>query len=335
MKYVPTLVSYIKNPKFRNHVVALTKDPFVFRFQNFGELNPDRPICIVGMDDNGITQGGLLSELRNLIIRFALCEKFNFTPVVEFRNSLYDEKEPIDGTTNAFEFYYKQPAGIELSAAWKSKYVYISRAIDCLGIDELRIEYDVDEKQIKRMGELYSNYLHLNEKTEKFFVEEITVLLKNRKTLGVHMRGGDFKKLYEGHPIPVCAEEYFPYIDLLIEKKGYEQIFLATDDSYNVEKMKEKYGAKIVLYSDVMRTESEAGIHTIGHRNGYSGYRMGLEVLRDVYTLAETDALITGHSGAGLMARIIKSSKKKEYEDFILMDNGICHNNNFFPQRKV
>lgn len=333
-RYFVVGIMNCRSKRFREGVIALANEPNVFYFRNMGNLNSDKNICILGTDDNGITQGGLLSELRNLLVRFAMCEHFNFIPVVEFKNCLYDEKTIINGTRNPFEYYFCQPQNISVDEAKMSRYVYISRGIDCLEFGTLNQQYTIGDAEIIRFGTLYKKYLHLNEITKGYIEEQKRCLFNQGPVLGVHIRGGDFNKLYDGHPIPVTPEEYFIEIDKLLEKKRYARIFLATDDKRVLEKMLIKYGDKLLYFNDTLRTCTDVGIHTLGHEESGVGYRMGLEVLRDLYILAETDGLVTGYSGVGLFARIIRTTMEKEYKDLVIMDNGICHNGKKFPQRK-
>ncbi len=334
LRYLVIGLANMHNTNFRNTVIALATKPGVFYFEEYGNLNPDKNICIMGMDDNYITQGGLLSELRNLLVRFAMAEHFGFVPVVEFRHSLYTEDEPMNGTTNAFEYYFNQPTEISLQDAWSSKYVYISRGMDALHFENLSQDYDISEPQIKRMGELYFKYIYLNDNTREFITNQIKELNNSKNTLGVQIRGGDFNALYEGHPIPIRIEQYITQIDKLIKQNGYEKIFVATDDSGALKSLQDRYGDKICFFKDTERTDDTIGIHTKNYYKKSNRYRMGLEVLRDMFTLVSCRGLVACHSGVSIFARIVKSTEENGYDDLIILDNGICHNGRKYPQRK-
>ena len=55
----------------------------------------------------------------------------------------------------------------------------------------------------------------------------------------------------------------------------------------------------------------------------YSKYRKGLEVLRDVYTLASCGGLVAGLSHVSILARIVKYSFDKKYSYQNILSNGI------------
>ena len=334
LRYWADCIMNCKSEKFRQSVIALANYPGVFFFEKYGKLNPDKNICIVGMDDNYITQGGLMSEIRNLLVRFAMCEHYGFTPVVEFRDSLYSMETPVNGTTNAYEYFFEQPTTVSLSEAWNSQYVYVSRGIDALEFADLNQNYDISDDQITKMGELFRKYIRIKTSVESIIQTQIDQLLLQKKTLGVHIRGGDFNQLYEGHPIPVTPEEYIDPIKKLLVSGEYEQIFLATDDQEAIDILKDAFKEKLLYYDNVSRTDDGTGVHTTGFRTGKNGYQMGIEVLTDTYCLANCDGLITGYSGAGLMAQIIKCAKGQKYSQKVILSNGFCNNGNVFPQRK-
>lgn len=321
------------NASYRDYVNAITNEPNLFYFRKLGELNPDKNICILGTDDRGITQGGLMSELRNLLVGFAMCEHFHLQPVVEFKNSLYDVCDSERGV-NAFEYYFEQPIGISVDDAKKSQFVYFSRVFDVLAFKELNVSYEIDEKQLDRFSEIYNKYLHINLSTSKMLAADIDHLLGGKKTLGVHIRGGDFNGLYNGHPVPLMPEDYYKDIDRLLNIRAYDCIFLASDDERIINQLTEKYGNQIIFFSDNKRTKDNTGIHSMRNKETDEGYRKGYEVLRDAYALAGCEDLIIGLSGVGSYARIVRRAEHSEMRDAVVLSKGICQNDKLFPQRK-
>ena len=50
---------------------------------------------------------------------------------------------------------------------------------------------------------------------------------------------------------------------------------------------------------------------------------LGVEVLRDMYSMAECDGLVAGLSQVSYAARIQKKSMGSEYEDLVILNKGI------------
>ena len=304
----------------------------VLFFQRFGELNSDKRIYITGFNQDRVTVGGILAELRKDLIQIDMAEKYNLTPVIEFRNSLYTEKEPINGTYNAFEYYFNQVSEISVEEAWKSSYVYVQRNGDILHAD-IPFSYELAEEHIERLGSVFKKYISFNENTQNMINKDMASLIgeERDKILGVHIRGTDFNNDYNGHPVPVSAEQYFDVIDHYLKNKQYERVFLATDDSRLVNAFEIKYEEKLLLFRDVIRSDDNQGVHVnvyMSNKKGM-GYRAGYEVLRDVFTLSKLRGLVAGYSGAQIMARIIKKSFGEVFTDFELISNGISNSSNY------
>ena len=57
-------------------------------------------------------------------------------------------------------------------------------------------------------------------------------------------------------------------------------------------------------------------------------YKLGLEVLRDVYTLASCEYFLAGMSNVSLAAQYIRIANGSEHKKVVILDNGINRNNN-------
>jgi hypothetical protein len=62
----------------------------------------------------------------------------------------------------------------------------------------------------------------------------------------------------------------------------------------------------------------------------HNKYKLGLEVIRDMYTLASCDGFIGGISQVAICAQINKVANKESYEDLIVIDKGIYNNSRIF-----
>lgn len=296
----------------------------ILYFQNLGDLNPDKYIYLTGFSDCGVSLGGICGILRKDLIELDFIDKFNLTPVIEYRNSVLTEKNPINGTTNAFEYYYEQISGISPEDALKSRHVCIHRDANALCRD-IPFNYDITDEHLERLGKIYNKYFKLNNKTEKAINDDIKALFNNKPTLGVNIRGTDFNRGYDGHPVAVKAEQLMSHIDEIIEKRNIGQIFIATDDQRLLEEFVNRYGDKALYFKDVHREKSDEPVMHVNYLENEDGikYRGGYECLRDVYALVACDSLVAGFSGVEAMAQIIKKSKDESYYDRRIVSNGI------------
>lgn len=147
--------------------------------------------------------------------------------------------------------------------------------------------------------------------------------MRGGRVLGIHFRGTDFKRNYNGHPVNLTVEDYITEIDRIMEHKSYDTMFLATDDLEAIKKLINRYGQKLVYYSDVTRSEGDETVMKSDCVRENHHYLLGLEVLRDMLTLAECDGLVAGLSQVSMAARIQKKSYGKEYEELVIINKGM------------
>ena len=173
------------------------------------------------------------------------------------------------------------------------------------------------------MGRITSKYLKMNSVVKNIIESEMKFLIpEEKKVLGIHFRGTDFKKNYNGHPISLTLKDYLPEIEKVMQK-NYDLIFLATDDSDAMEYLRKLYGDKLVYYSDVVRSNKDETVMKSTSDRFNHHYMLGLEVLRDMHTLARCDSLIAGLSQVSIAARIQKSSYGCSYDELIIINKGI------------
>ena len=175
-------------------------------------------------------------------------------------------------------------------------------------------------------------YICYNKKTSEYLEREYKALLGDKKAIAVHYRGTDFKRNYNNHPIMVRIEQEIEEVQKLLDKGYYEKIFLATDEEEAIRQFVSVFGDKVVYYSDTYRDDGgDESIAFSTDAREHHKYKLALEVLRDQYTLTNCDALVCGYSNVTFLARIMRKAWHEEYfRDYILINNGINHNDKSF-----
>jgi len=331
LNYFQRVFRHRNDPVFVKNVMCIGHDSNSFRLLSNGEKHPDKNIFFIEVN------GAMGAMYRYMLYALWEAQRLGFTPVIKFHDScLYREDHPVNGTDNAFEYYFLQPADISLSEVYESKRVFP------LELPHLsRIEYDlgnlnpdfpagyvVTEEYLKTLAEVAHKYLHLNQKTKCFFESNFHKIFPQgehkKRVLGVHVRGTDFSLQWEGHPNMVTVEDFFSAIDEVLDKEGgFTHIFLATDDHTRLVAFKERYGERLSYYEDVHRGEGArlAILDALDRENTH--YLDGLEALRDMYTLAECDGLIAGLSQMSISARIRRLADHGPYEYMKILDKGL------------
>lgn len=319
-----------KEPEFLEHVLDAYRNPDYLHLYTYGDDYKGETIYLVDEQGNGV---GFFAELGVTLIKLYFSDERGFTPYVHWgKNYLYYEQGGINGEENAFLYYFMQASHVEKID--KARHLVKSEMRHYEQVKALfgAVSYEVSEEYVDAMAQMMKKYIRYNEKTEKYLKQHREELLGDKKTLGVHYRGTDFRKQYNNHPVAVQVEQTIEAVKKLFDKKGYEQIFLATDENEAVRRFKEVFGDRVKFYQDTYRDEGgDDSIAFSKSDRAHHKYLLGLEVLRDEYTLVCCDGLVCGYSNVTFIARIMRRGwLEKDYQDYVLIDNGIYHNNNNF-----
>lgn len=279
------------------------------------------------------SHSGFFADHNKLLEYLYFADYYHLIPVVEYTDGYcYAEQHPVNGTTNPFEYYFMQPSGISLDCMKKEGAVLHSRKDNIMlakQLNEKKEGYTKSEEYLKQMGRITSKYIRLQAEVQVYMETEIEQLLKKdteaaeKKILGVHVRGTDFKQNYNGHPVAVTLQEYVQETDRLLKSGGYDKIFLATDDTNAIQRFEKEFGAKVLYYRDVTRSKGDETVMKSESNRENHHYKLGLEVLRDMLTLAACDGLVAGLSQVSYAARIQKISMNRQYTDLKILDKGI------------
>ena len=323
-----------RKPDFRKLILEGYHNPDYLELHHMGD---DYEGCII-YDIHETGDGlGFFAELGMTLIKLYFADKRGLKPYIWWGEGyVYYEPEGIDGEKNAFLHYFN-PAS-EVKSVDHASYVLRQEVWHCEQVKkEFRaVSYEVSEEYVNAMAQMLKKYVSYNEKMITYLKKEFEQLLGNKKTLAVHYRGTDFNKGFNNHPIPVRVEQEIEKVKELLQKKDYEQIFLATDENAIVEQFKREFGEMVKVYQDTYRDDGtgESVAFSCSERE-YHHYLLGREVLRDQYTLTRCDGIVCGYSNITFFARIMRKAwYEEEWEDYCLINNGIYHNKDSFSDSR-
>jgi len=275
---------------------------------------------------------GFFALLRNVLDYCCYAEENGFRPYIKYgREILYSEKNLFMGTSNPFEYYFEQPMILKPLSFFRGINIVKCQVVH---IDEIELKYNlksfsylVEDTYITRMAEVYGKYIKLNVKIRGKIEESVKKLLKGKKTLGIHIRGTDFYKEFNNHPVPVTVNEYIKIIEKVIVKYQFEQIFVATDDGNCLDELRKNISIPLVYYKTAMRATGKKSVVFEKNERKHNNYFLGFEVLRDVYTLSACDGFLGCLSQIDIFVQIIKKSRKQEFSFLKIINKGIYSNN--------
>ena len=324
---------HCNKPDFRRLVLEGYKNPEYLEFHTFGDEYQGQTIYLVDEQGYGM---GFFAELGVTLIKLYFADSRGFTPYVYWgERYLYYEPDGVEGQKNAFLFYFEPVS--EVHDIRNASHVVYSDITHYEQVKQIyhAVSYDVSEDYINAMARMMKKYIQYKDSVKTYLEQEYDKIFDGgQKILGVHFRGTDFRKQYNNHPVAVRIEQEIEKVKELLEKSGYEQIFLATDENAAVQKFMQAFGDKVKIYEDTFR--DNGGDDSIAFSNcgrEHHKYKLGLEVLRDEYTLTRCEGLVCGYSNVTFIARIMRRSwYDHDFQDFVLIDNGINHNDNYFSK---
>ncbi len=277
--------------------------------------------------DNAGIKYGFAAEVIRIITYLAYAEYIGAYPVVDFRQDwTYRENKMISGTSNPWEYYFEQPMDKSLNDIADAPRIYGEYPQNLFGeillCDGIYYPYAINEKFDLRASKIYKKYIKIRSNIQSFIEETISSFGINRKTLGVHVRRKVFLNGIKKHPHVADLGDYFKAIDTAFETRDINKIFLATVESDTVIRFKNRYGDKCVVFDDVLRSE-DGEVQIMHSERENHNYLLGIEVLRDIYTLSRCGGLVAGMSNVSRLAEIINISEGKKYVFKKVFDLGI------------
>lgn len=267
---------------------------------------------------------GFAAALYLSLIDINFSERFGLTPVVEWGNTAtYYDSGMDEITQNVFEYYFEPVSEIDYKEINECRTIIENGARNGFFFMKHVNGYATEQDEIRNLGYIFKKYIHLNERVMKYINDNLCKMLGTEKVLAVHVRGTDYNVGFENHPKVVTANEYLVKVKDLYMRGNYYNVFLATDDLNVLTLFKHEFKDKLLYYTDVFRTDNNVGPHNTPNNRPLHYYKLGLEVLRDIYTLANCDSLVCGLSGVSFAARYVNVALGREFKELVILDKGI------------
>ncbi|HPG72660.1 MAG TPA: hypothetical protein PLM49_00105, partial [Bacteroidales bacterium] len=263
--------------------------------KSFGHQSK-KSYLIIKRSDQGIGLGSyILTNLGQMHYAF----KNGMTPVIDMQSYLnsYLESNEV-GKCNAWEFYFKQPAGIGLSQISLRDCETIDGApvflpydsMDFLTNDNLVKYWQAFTKENLKLTDEMN--IHINKTMNELFVQS------NNNILGVLCRGTDYinTKPY-GHPVQPSVYEVIAKAEEVIKTQGCSKVFLATEDASILNVFKECFKEKLI-FTNAMRYGETQGkrLTAIRFNRERDKYFKGLEYLESIVLLSRCQCMIAGRT---------------------------------------
>jgi len=244
---------------------------------------------------------GMFSNLHYVLSHLILAKKNKYKPIIDMENfpTIYNEKKRIDDSFNSWHYYFKKFTKKNINSIYKNNNFIYS---DSSNLDTSKIkknEYSQYKKILK--NDLIKN--KIIKKAERFENK----FFKNKKVLGIHLRGSDQKKAAL-HPFPPTYTQVEAVLKKIQIKNKFDIIYLVTEEKKYVSKFKSKLGNKLICFPSF---RSNHDIFSIYPRKNHR-YLLGLETIINMILLSKVDHLIHSNTNFSAMANHFSNKKIKQ-----------------------
>ena len=331
IKTLKRVLDRINDKEFRQYIALYNNPARPQVIINENNKEKGRVVYLIKEEGKGY---GFFAEIEALLAKLIYADYLGFVPYVWYGEqfALYDN---ISWCKNAFEYYFEQISDVKNIGEERSvvSATFLHGKMIRTNLDGN--SYEKSQMYEEEIIKVWKKYLKIKPEHIDKFNKDMCELLDEQKVLSVHYRGTDYKMHYNKHPKDVEMNQLINEIDFALDRINYPCIFLATDDNSCISLLQKRYGKRVKFYKSTYRADNSTTslIFSDNSRNNHK-YKLGVEVLRDMYTMSMTDGLICGLSNVPTAAKWYKKSLDETYSYYKQINNGICYNNNSFRRPK-
>lgn len=290
---------------------------FLFHF-------PDRQHHVYGGDEDAdktyyvirprSKDEGLISSYFYVAREVMDAKQKGYIPLVDFENfpCQYTVARKVNGTNNAWEYYFNQPEIENINTIKKKKNIILSG-------------WQIKENKetfINKYSNLYSSeisafckeYLPINKTVDQILENKYSELFNGKQTLGVFIRGTDYTDLKpKGHWKQPEIKEFIIKIKEFLDKYPIERVFVVTEDYNYYKAICENISCEAFSSDSSFVKDYKKGDY-ISNSFENDPYQRGLDYLIRLLLLGRCDYLISSLATGSFFANYMKKSNyKAEY----------------------
>ena len=313
------MLKHIKN-LFRAELCVPSNYNKKFKNKKFNIANNSKIIkfYIIKQDFN---PNGLFSNLTFVLDHINYALKHNLKPLIDMENFLtvYNEKKPIFGSFNAWDYYFSPINKLNLKQIYKGKKFIFSKNFRIT-----KTFVDEDVKLIK----LFKQYIKIRPEMKNYLnLIRNRYFKKNKNIMGVHVRG-TLQRITRGHALPPDPYDLLKEAFKIFKKSQSEKIFIVTEDNLYLKIFKKFFKEKLI-YLDVPRSNPKFYELHNEHFENYSRnnhkFKLGKETLIDCILLSETKINLVTNSNVWRVSKLFAKKKQITYQ----LETAFNSNNKF------
>ena len=266
---------------------------------SFGTLNKNKIFYLIRRSPGA----GLFSNVIYVINHILIAKKHGLEPFIEMQNykTIYNEKDKVNRTLNAWEYYFEQISKTPIAEIYKSHKVIIT--------DNKFYKNFKHSITKKKLNTVAKKYLKIK---KKFVIEANNFVRKNfeTKTLGIHYRGTSYKTA-ANHPFPLTKKQIINKSKYIINKYKYNKIFLCTEEKDIFNALYKEFGNKICFIKQSYRSNKDDAFKI--YPRSHHRYKLGKEILVESIILSKCHGFLHQNSNVSEFVKYLDHKKKIKY----------------------
>lgn len=257
----------------------------------YGKDDPDKKYYVIR--SRGKTEG-LLSSVFGVVWEIGWAKQNGYIPYVDFSNSLcqYHVDRLVNGTDNAWEYFFLQPEKLTLSEVKTKKNVLVG-GWKLFGNKKAVLPISSEQLQFQP---------YVLAVADDYFNENF----KDKKVLGVFIRGTDYVSLRpKGHSVQPTIEAVREKISEYDQKYRFDKIYVVTEDYEYYKRLTSAFGNKICSFGDSF-VKSYKGSDYVSVAFDDDPYERGLNYLLRILILSKCDYTICSKASGSEFAKFIR-----------------------------
>lgn len=302
--------------------------------KSFGNKNPDktffviRPYYFNKPNELYPSDSHLMFHYYRNLQHLSHAINHGWIPVVDWKNYgplPHAEDYPINGTTNSWEYFWKQPSEYTLEEVYQSKNVILSsqNSVSYGYIPSMLIQppFSTYAKQLVIKCPRYSKLFPFNDVTEERIEGKMKEIFpQGKKILGVSVRATSYGiKSISRHPKQPTLGGIIDTVKKKLVDWEIDYIFFTCESEEVVNIMREEFGERL-LYLERLRYKELPQVENNPLYAPGQKYQTNLDYLTEMALLSRCNSLIAGMSG-GVRAAIIWNEGR--YENIEIFDTGL------------
>lgn len=299
----------------------------------FGNKNKDktffviRPYYFMEANELATTVSNLLFHYYRSLQHLTYAVNNGYIPIIDWRNYgtfPHQEEMPINGTTDCWEYYWKQPSDYTLEEVYQSKNVILSdqntRNYGYIPEVQFKSPFNNYAKRLAINCPKYSELFEFNDITKTYFEKRINENFPEEgRILGVCVRAMSYgSAVVKNHPIQPDMEQLKVLINQKMEEWELDYCFVTCESQLVIDELKDCFEDKLIFLPRKRYTYKPTSEDNVLYEDGQK-YQTNLDYLTEMYMLSKCTCIIGGMN-SGMRASIIWN--KNNYENMYIFDRG-------------